>query len=266
MRWPSLTIACAALVGCGRLGFDPLSPPPPGDPDAATDGIPVDARAYFVNSLGAAFSDLYEIDLATGATTLIGSLDIAYNEINGLAALDANTLIATSFSGNLVRITLSPFSHAIEATGLGAVTGLEVAEDGTSLRGVGELVDLLQRFTPPTWTVSGALIMDEGGGIFDVGGGDLTRLGEEWFVWTNAASGPGLYRLQVTNPVAFRVEPGDEEHPEIVGMVAVGNRLVGVARDTDEIVEIDPTNGIIKARRPVLGIADVQFGDLALRP
>jgi hypothetical protein len=92
--------------------------------------INLDGRFFALRGGGA--GQLFEIDPDTGEVTFLFFVNSFGGSINGLESMDSNSLLASTNSGNLVRIDLvAMFSHPLGFSGIGWT---DIASDPTSGR------------------------------------------------------------------------------------------------------------------------------------
>ena len=204
-----LAVVLACCAACGRVGFDSIAANRGGDAgsDAAIgDGAGADAgdaRApsivYLISagSSSGAPTDLLTVDLATAHVTLVGNVPESLGQLGGLAYWDSNTLYASG-SGNIVQITLSPFSATEVATGGYTLSALE--RDGSDLIGLEQGTNVLVRFQPPYMNPLAL------GTSLNVDGGDIVKTAAgTWFYYSNATT--TLYTFDPVTGSASAVGP-----------------------------------------------------------
>jgi hypothetical protein len=243
-----LAVVLAGCAACGRLGFDSQAAlgSGSGSADAGHDasGDAPDAAAgklVFVITAGPNAgdpTDLITLDLTNGHVALFGQINSTLGQLGGLAYWDANTLYATG-SGNIVQITLSPFSATQVATSTYTMSALE--RDGTDLIGLEQGTNVLVRFQPP-YTNPTAL----GTGL-DIDGGDLVQTTTgTWFYYSNATT--SLFTLDVMSGAANQI--GSPSSPG--GFVSAltrddSDQLFITVEGTDTLIPVDSTTGALGA-------------------
>ena len=236
-----LAVVLASCAACGRVGFDTLAATAgSGSADAGHDAT-LDApavRTTYLLSAGPTSTDptdLLTLDLRTGHLTLVGQLDATLGQLGGLAYWDANTLYATG-SGNVVQITISPFSFQQVATGGLTISALE--RSGSELIGMAT-TDQIVRFTPPYTNVSTVQFSD------NVSGGDIVQLSNAaWYYFTNSLDRFETFDLAGAASVVAMPNPGgvvsallrdDQDHMYIT------------VETTNQLIPIDTTTGALGA-------------------
>lgn len=180
---------------------------------------PAVTPVFLLDSQSFTDNRLFRVDPSTGQLVFLGSLGGTYGEIAGLAALGPNELIATSSFGDVLRVTVSPFT-VVRLGGVGGMlVGLATSLDG-ALYGLDESSDELVRITlaPLARVVIGLVRLGSPGGpVLDVAGGDLVQARNgTWYLWTNG--GVGLYTIDVGTAVAQAVDPGGAPSPFTSGL------------------------------------------------
>jgi len=229
-----------ALAGCGRIGFGTVG----------TDGTSVEGSSTpTVNVLSnptAQASELITVNVATGAVTSIGTIS-QLGLLGGLAYWDSNTLYATSTTGNVVRITLSPFGATVIQTFTGGISELD--SDGARLIGVNDNDDTLVTFVPGG-AMSATPIRDLSNMAVPGGGGDIARMPDgSWVWWTQGVN--QLFRLDVGTGRATPIGAADSAAPSFSGLVQLGGHLFLTDSSNSGIVEIDPLTGTRSAELPL---------------
>lgn len=240
------------VAGCGRIGFDPLSQPPP------TGDAPIDVAAakpvYLTQQFPGVTSELYEIDLATAKITLVGMLPTTAGELDALAAIDSNTLLVAAFDGTLSLVTLSPFGLAPQSM-LGSSQFVGAVNDGGTVRILDRSSNSLCTIVLSPFDFS---CMPISGGLTVEGGGLTVRADGALFLWTNTAP-VGLWTIDPSTAAATRVLPGEPSPEEIIGVVFDGEVLFGAARSSNELIEISTTTGQYGTRTS-LTLDGIDFG------
>lgn len=227
------------LVGCGRFSFEDhrAGLDAPGG-DGPQDGPAAAARSFVISGNGTLPTTLLELDLTTGQLTQVGTIPASLGVLGGLAAWDANTMYATSSSGELIQITLAPFGAQMVRSVGGNISSLE--RRGSMLFGINESADVTITFDPAGGVSAGAPL-----GVA-ASGGDLAELSDgTWYYFSNATT--QLYRLDVAG-TAIAVGSPATGAPFASGLVRDGtDQLFVVASGSDELIPIDRTTGQLGA-------------------
>jgi hypothetical protein len=231
---------------------------------------------FFLDSEIDVSTAVYTLNQSTGQLLPLGSIDIMLGEATGLAAADANVLYVTTLLGNVIRVDLMP---SYMATTLGNVGGklTQLQFDAGLLYAVDEDTDELSsiQISPLLKTVIGTIhIGNTMGPVLDIIGGDLSRdsLGN-WFLFTNAmvSTSAKLYSLDITTAVATEIGPMMWVDGRITGLAfdyGDSDKLYASARDTDQLLTLDPTTGMVTNSVDICEscptVFDVRAGDLGV--
>jgi hypothetical protein len=234
-RW---AVLCLVAAGCGRVGFDPFVH---GDDDEGTE------PTFFVLNHDTArnTSVILELELATGELRQRFEFT-GFGVLGGLAAWDAKTLYASG-NNTIVEIALDVPSAKQIQTFTGNMASLE--RDGTELVGVTDSGQVV-RFIPGDAFAMVDLHRVPTGAI-TVDGGDLTRLESgTWLWWANTQT--QLYGVDLASGAATPLGTQHANMPYVSGLVHTDDgRLFVTSGITDELLELDPANGNVLARRPL---------------
>jgi len=259
------------LAGCGRIAFEPLSDARGGDGGGsgggdATDSAGATTRLYYVVGDGTSRpTELFDLEPSSGQLTLLGTIPMTFGEADGLAAWDENTLYMTTFSGNLVEITLNPFGSQLVMGGLSQLTSLDRL--GTQLVAIDDTLDDLVFLTPSPTAIDNSFPLFEGASPVTVDGGDLVVLSSTVYKWwTNV----GLYyEVNQTGDVLTLGAQGAGA-PYITGLAQFRNIMYAVTRDNAQLFEVGPTGNLVNPITMCVTCPSPPyvstFGDLAVGP
>jgi hypothetical protein len=199
--------------------------------------------------------------------TTLGTIPASFDEVDGIAAWDSNTLYAVTYTGNLLRITLSPFNVTMVAFAFGSLTALE--RTGNSLLSIDDVSDVIVTIDPTIPTITSAQPVIENLLPVDLNGGDVAPLsGSQWLYWSNTTP-PKLWEIDASSGKAtLRATPASAAH--VSGLAMLGSTLFGVSGDSDAVFTIDPASAalgpLVKVCSACPTTYDVRFGDMSPAP
>ena len=258
-----LVLLAFMLAACGRANFDPVVN---GD-GSPGDGQPVDVlpsgSLVFTQQQQGLLSELYELDTATGGVSLLGKIDPAIGEVDGIARLTTTTLLAVSMNGTIAELGLdgSVLRYAVQPgaafAGLGGGPGqyFAITEDTDKLYEIHPL-DLTATLVGPVTANATAV---------DIKGGDLAYDPDarSWWLITNASN--VFYSLDVSTA---KVSPNQAfQAGDITGVIVRDSMFYMLSRMTDELVQHYTVDFDLYQTTQLCGpcptLFDLQYGDLA---
>ena len=215
----------------------------------------------------ATYTLIHRVNPQTGQLTTLGEMP-PEDIMAALAAVTDNLLYAVSYTGNLYRITVSPFGFAIVGQ-LGVDTCVGLAYGDGALYGIEGWSGNLVRIDPDTATATIIGPVGPGDGSQIVFGGDLVQASNgTWYLWTNATN--ALYTLDVTTAVATPVPNQVQGIGWYTGLAIDyqgGGTLYGSAVFDDALFATDPASGSQTRRVPFCIDCptpyDLAYGDMA---
>jgi putative metal-binding protein len=215
----------------------------------------------------ATYTLIHRVNPQTGQLTTLGEMP-AEDFMASLAAATDELLYALSYTGNLYRISVSPFGFTLVGN-VGANGSVGLAYGNGALYSLDGYSGHLTRIDPATAAITDVGLIRLADDAFTVYGGDLVQgANGTWYVWTNATQ--ALYTLDITTAVATPV-PNQVQGVNWYTGLAVdyqnGGTLYGSALFTDELVATDPNSGAPMDSVPLCvncpATHDLAAGDLA---
>ena len=146
---------------------------------------------------------LFQVDPTNGHLTMLGTVSSGPGEALGLAAASHNLLYVATYAGDILAVTIDPFTVTpTGCVGPGAIVGL--AFSNGVLYATEESTSTLSRIdlSSCTTTLIGTVTVP-------IQGGDIAENGSgQWYLWTN--SNQDLYLLDVTTAVAIELDPTNQ--------------------------------------------------------
>ena len=214
----------------------------------------------------ASYTLIHRVNPETGRLTTLGEMP-PDDTMAALAAVNDNLLYAVSYTGNLYRITVSPFGFTIIGS-VGVNTCVGLAYGDGALYGVEGWSGNLVRIDPEraTATIIGPIGLADGSQI--VFGGDLVQAANgTWYLWTNSTH--ALYTLDTTTAVATPVPNQVQGNGWYTGLAFDydAGTLYGSAVFDDALVATNPQSGAPTRSVPVCidcpDVHDLAYGDMA---
>lgn len=233
-------------------------------PSSATAVTPI----FLLDTDELTFAFIHRVDPQTGQLTTLGSLP-PEDVVVALAAASDNLLYAVEWSGDVLRITLSPFTvttignvGANEFVGLAYGDGVLYAHDQAN----GALVRIDPTTTAATFV--GTIRLPDNQPL-EITGGDIVQAANgTWLLWTNEEL--TLYTLDVATAVATPAQNLVPFNPWFSGLAVdyqAGGGLYGAAPFVDDLETCDQSSGATTRRVPVCLNCptpyDLAFGDMA---
>jgi len=211
-------------------------------------------------------TEVFELDVDTGELSLLHTIDMNAGELDGLVALDTTTLLAASYDGLLTTIHLENgnVSTVSDPTG-GKLVGID-NDSGNIAYAIEESNNEICRVTLPSFARTCVPLV---GGFTVLGGGLARAPNGQWYGYTNTSR--FLAVIDVDTGMTTAMPGGNSPEEELTGLVfGPDGVLRGIARSSNELIEIDRDTGFYTKRTPLCRtgscptVFDIEFGDLAL--